>query len=188
MPHVGCWLCTGNHPRISYSCCKTPLQRAPDVMFGDITSGVFFMSASPCSAQNSVQVVTYSFETSCCCSADVDAVIQLRCQMPASSCTSCCRMMLLTASTKPQFATGPQKCVVLGPVKQSKSTQRGVSGISSALTRLLQQHPQPADLLGCLQTPRSAAQASRKLSQAQTLQKCGVVCDQAKRDLVGGPS
>lgn len=25
-------------------------------------------------------------------------------------------MMRLTASTKPQFATGPQKCVVLGPV------------------------------------------------------------------------
>jgi hypothetical protein len=72
-------------------------------------------------------------------------------------------LLLLTASTKPQFATGPQKCVVLGPVEQHTLIKRGLSTVCNALTRLLQRHPQPADLLGCLQTRRSAAPASRKL-------------------------
>jgi hypothetical protein len=39
--------------------------------------------------------------------------------------TSWCKLLLLTARTKPQFATGPQKCVVLGPVDDNTVMQTG---------------------------------------------------------------
>jgi hypothetical protein len=57
---------------------------------------------------------------------DIDAVA-------ATACISCSRLLSLTASTKPQFATGPQKCVVFGPAQQVTLVQHGLSTMSKVL-------------------------------------------------------